>query len=150
MGNTKATKYYSEKDYGFEEFGKLWSKSNEPEAVRVGIVSFEKHDGDEDLSVADIAMFHEFGKGNNPERPFMRLTFIKNKNQIIKMARKLLLATVSDGMDKAVALGRLGQFLKDKMVKTIRDGVPPPNQRPNKTLIDTGQLINSIDWELDE
>ena len=149
MASTKKGVYYKEIDTGSEEFGRIW-KERKGRSVKVGIVDLMPHDGSEGFSVADIAAVHEFGTDTIPERPFMRLTMIRNESAIKKLSWKLLKKVFTFRMSRKQALGLLGQFIKDKMVATIDSNLPPRTKEGGVMLIDTGQMRSSIDWEIDE
>lgn len=111
----------------------------------------------EQVTVAQLAAIHEFGTtdGRIPERSFMRSTIDSNKGQLESLMKKLVGKIADGAMSKDKALGVIGQWLADKMVAKIDSGVPPPNAQStvdrkgsSQPLIDTGQLKNSIDWEI--
>jgi phage gpG-like protein len=112
------------------------------------------------ITIAQIAAIHEFGSkdGTIPERSFMRSAIDANKKQIEKLLKKLLLAVLEGKQTRKVALGLVGEFVSSKMKKRITDGLKPAlkaatvKRKKGKStpLIDTGQLINSIDWEVQE
>lgn len=147
------------KALGLDELKKLTGKQGVKAGVLEGATNSE--------TGTDVAMYaacNEFGTSRIPSRPFMRNTFDENADRW------------ADGLAKAVLNGRparqalqlTGMRMADDIVKTISDGVPPPNapatvERKTKeivggsrrggshqpgTLVDTGSLINSINYEV--
>ena len=154
-------KRFKEVDYGYDDFKKSIMQKG-ASAVKVGIVgesgSYDPEQGQEALTVAQVASFMEFGTATAPERPFMRLAILNNSEEIAKLAKVLTAKVLTGEMSREKAMGVLGEFVKSKMVQSIDSNIPPPNEPStirakggkNKPLINTGQLRSSIDWELDE
>lgn len=144
-----ANSRFKERDYHYKEFSELWDKKKNPSSVNIGIIDGVPHDNADGFSVADIAAAHEFGTDTIPERPFMRLTMLRNEAEIKKLSFSLLKKVLTFRMDRKQALGLLGQFIKDKMVQTIDSNIPPKTKEDGVMLIDTGQMRSSIDWEIE-
>ena len=110
------------------------------------------------ITIAQIAAINEFGSSDGkhpPSRPFMRLAIDKNRDKTNALVVKLAKMIVDGKMTPLRALGLLGETVKGNMVKIINSGVSPVNKKStidrkgsSKPLIDTGQLKNSIDWEI--
>ena len=156
---------FTEKDYGYAEFEKAWEKKGE-DHVKVGIVSGNNGEYEDGQSVADIAAINEFGTETIPPRPFMRQTMELHGSSIEKFIQKELKKIWDGKQTRKFALARLGEFVKNKMKSTIRNGSFAPNaastqyaktskanrkkgKLKNRPLINTGQLINSIDYEVE-
>lgn len=124
--------------------------------VAVGFLrSSGKHKNGEGMTVATVARNNEFGQGNTPERSFMRTTLAAQKKKLKKMMLKLAKQMLLQGASQKWALGVLGSFLATEIKKTIDSNVPPPNAEStiarkgsNKTLVDTHQMLDSVDWEV--
>ena len=121
-------------------------------------------------SLGDVAVWNEFGtsppnKGvgkfgpvhGTPERSFIRSTFDENvKVGWKEYADELRKAIINGQIDTDKALGLMGQRIKRDTQAKIRSNIPPPNAQStidakggkDKTLINTGQLLNSIDYEV--
>ncbi len=87
----------------------------------------------------------------------MSLAIKNNKDKIQKMVAKLSLEVAQGKRTRKSALGIVCQYVTDQMVKAIDTGVKPANapstvahKGSSKPLIDTGQLKNSIEWEIQE
>ena len=114
-------------------------------------------------SVAEYAAYNEFGTGDIPSRPFLRKTFDDNIDKWI------------DGFSKALShrsprqsLQVLGIKMQDDIVDTIKSNMPPRNSAATiakktkavtkggsvvgtsnpGTLIDTGSMINAVNYEV--
>lgn len=114
---------------------------------------------DSDLTVAQIGAIHEFGApaAGIPERPFLRGSIQKNRQKYIALNRNSLKKIISGDLDMNGALGLLGTRAAADVQREIRAGDfvaldPKTIKRKgsSKPLIDTGQLRQSIDWELDK
>lgn len=109
------------------------------------------------ISVGQVAAIHEFGapKAGIPERSFIRGAIDANQGKIRRTLNRLALAVSRGGMSANMALGILGESVSQMIKKRITDGIPPAlkpatvaRKGSSKPLIDTGQLLNSIGWEL--
>lgn len=90
-----------------------------------------------------------------PERSFIRSTVDAHAKGDWARESEALKKAVIDGMTVDTALKRMGMLIKSAIQAKIRSNVPPPNapatidrKGSSKTLIDTGQLLNSIDYEV--
>lgn len=115
-----------------------------------------------------IAGVHEFGSLRVPARPFIRPTFDANAEKYAKQLRGAVVRALRQGgqLRQLLALVAMG-VTKDIQQTIRRQGMPPGSfaplsrrtlarrrrRRRNNTrfnghlaLIDTGQLINSIQW----
>ncbi len=132
----------------------LLKRVKTPGTVDVGIIDAGKHD-DSDLTVATIGFAHEFGTSTIPERSFIRATTKEKRGEIIKLQAKLLKKVQSGEMKVDQALGLIGSFVAGLISKKIVDIKSPPNspktikeKGSSNPLVDTGQLKNSITWEV--
>jgi len=125
--------------------------------VVVGIpaVANKIHEGG--VSNAVIAAAHEFGvpDKNIPERSFLRSTFNENKDKAASfLATRIRNALISKGdMNKPFEL--LGLKMATEVKGKIQSGIEPPllkatikRKGSSKPLIDTGQLVQSITYEV--
>lgn len=124
---------------------------------------------DEGGSNVQIAAVHEFGGGKIPERSFLRAT-VDGDPSILKFAQDQADAVVHGQMTAERAGERIGILTTDKVKRRIRAGIAPALKpqtierklakgahgaglasmasTPAVALIDTGQLINSITYEV--
>lgn len=101
-------------------------------------------------TVASVAYANEYGVGV-PERPFMRITNARDRRAWFKGAAQIVQGQARGAERQERGIRRLGLMMISGFKRTIRDGVAPPNspetiarKGSSKTLIDTGQMINSI------
>ncbi len=91
-----------------------------------------------------------------PERSFIRSTVDAKKNGEWRIAAEALRKEMIEGrMTTDRALGLMGLRIKKDIQEKIRSQVPPPNapstiaaKGSDHPLINTGQLLNSIDFEV--
>ena len=124
-----------------------------PGTVAVGIIDAGLHPSG-DITVAGTGYVHEFGIGN-PERSFIRSTTQEKKKEIISLQKKLLKKVVAGEMKVEHALGLIGEFFAAAIKEKIVAIQSPPNtaetikaKGSSNPLIDTGQLKNSITYEV--
>lgn len=154
-----ASNVFFDKDEGYDKlFTTIEGVPGETQVV-VGFLHSSGVYKKNNITVAQVAMIHEFGSkdGTIPERSFMRSSIDANQHQLKDLLTKLTLNITKSKITPKQALGIVGQFVRDKMVAKIDSGVPPPNaqstvhqKHSSKTLIDTGQLKGSIHWEIQE
>lgn len=96
--------------------------------VNVGVLEEAgKHDGGEGLTVADVAVFNEFGTSRAPERAFMRTTAKSITPKMIALGKSLLSAYIAGKVTLDAALDRMGLTVQAAIKRTIRDWEEPPN-----------------------
>lgn len=135
--------------------------------VKAGVLGDAEHTGGDGITNVELAVIHEFGSPSNniPERSFIRSTFEANK-AFYQAALRAGINRVMDGQGSfARMLGMLGAKMAADMKKTIVAGIDPPTSPATtarklaksyagaaagdpKPLIDTGQLLSSITWEV--
>lgn len=89
-----------------------------------------------------------------PPRPFFRMMIAANSPRWGEAMARVLKAS---GCDLNVALGRMGEGIRGQLQGSIRDFTTPPNAPStiaskgfNKPLIDSGNMLNSVDYEVTE
>lgn len=163
-----------ENDRGWRELKKrLAQLKQDGSYVKVGVIGDEARDDAGGMTMVRLAGIHEFGapSANIPQRSFIRSTFKIERKNYQAILRRLLpvIFEARPRMTVAQILGLLGQ----RMVADIRrritqgEGILPANtpevfmrklmkgQRGfNKSgaaprvLVDTGQLVNSLTYEV--
>lgn len=104
------------------------------------------------LDMVKIAAINEFGGKKIPERSFIRATIDINRRQIIDFQEKMYDKVLKGEYTASKALGLLGEYVVSKTRNRIRTMTPPNalstvrRKKSSKPLIDTGQLIQSIQW----
>lgn len=104
-----------------------------------------------DLTVADVASFHEFGTRNVPQRSFIRGWFDEQIDVNRELLRTALTEVVSGKRPLQQALERVALKMEANVKRRIRNRIPPPlkpetiaRKGSSVPLIDTGQLRASI------
>ena len=123
--------------------------------VNVGVPAGPKEkDG---TPVAMIAAVHEFGSPSQgiPERPFLRVAVQRNRQKYVRLNRINLVKMLRGQATVDQALGQLGEMAKGDVQTEIRSGDFAPlkpatikRKGSSRPLIDTGQMVQSIAWEL--
>lgn len=121
-------------------------------SVEVGFMSEATYpDG---TPVAAVAFWNEYGnpEQNRPPRPFFRRMIAKESPSWAGKMAKLAKSTNYDG---ARVLGLMGEDVKGALQQSINDLSSPPLSPVTvdakgfaKPLIDTGHMLNSIDYKV--
>lgn len=145
-----------EVDHGFKGIIKELRKLEKKPYVKIGYPEDKSSttagkEGNEFVTVLDVALWHEFGTTNLPERSFVRAAFDKNRTKYEKLNRELLVKIYSNKMTVEKALDILGLTIENDIKTFIKSGeVDPDSNRAIEeggvTLIDTAQLLNSITY----
>ena len=110
-----------------------------------------------EFSNAELAAIHEFGSParNTPERSFLRKPLINNAAAIANLAKNVVGEFITGQITAEAALGALGEEAKNISKVAITEGITPAlksatikRKKSSKPLIDTGQLLNSITYEV--
>ena len=109
------------------------------------------HDGTDML---DIAVYNHFGTASIPARPFVSDCAEKNAGQIQEAQRRLVYRVYQGSLSADGALAQLGAWYVNVQKGHILHGGWTPNapatikrKGSNRPLVDTGQLVNTVDWE---
>ena len=123
--------------------------------VNVGVPEGKREE--DGTPVAMIAAVHEFGSPSQgiPERPFLRVAVQRNRQKYVRLNRINLVKMLRGQMGMEQALGQLGKMAKGDVQTEIRSGDFTPlkaatikRKGSSRPLIDTGQMVQSIQWEL--
>lgn len=108
---------------------------------------------------AALGALHELGSadGRIPARPFLHPTVERNRREYLALFKRLAAAMVRADVDVKTGLDAIGAKAAADVKKTITDGLSPPNapstvaaKGSSKPLVDTGQLVGSITWAVEE
>jgi hypothetical protein len=119
--------------------------------VRVGFLENARYpDG---TPVAAVAAYNDFGTRRIPPRPFFRNMVAKKSPEWPDQIERLLKA---NDMDAQKTLGQMGAKIAGDLRQSIVDTNEPPNAPStirgkggaSKPLVDTGHMLNSIDFEI--
>ncbi|HCT5879209.1 TPA: hypothetical protein OT180_002233 [Morganella morganii] len=126
--------------------------------VVVGVPAATNRARKDGLSNATIAAAHEFGvPGHIPERSFLRSTLGENKDKATGLLIRELKADISQGDFSGRAFAIVGEKLSGEVKRKIQSGINPAldpktvaRKGSSKPLIDTGNLLQSINYEVRE
>lgn len=138
-------------DHGFDNIIRQALKLD-GKGVKVGIRRGKgSHEGTDML---DIAVYNHFGTATIPARPFVSDCAEKNAGQIQEAQKRLAYLVYQGGLSADGALAELGAWYVNVQKGHILHGGWTPNapatvkrKGSNKPLVDTGQLVNTVDWE---
>lgn len=115
------------------------------------------------VNVVSVATFNEFGGGASknrpPERSFLRAGVDANKGNLLALNDALFTRMLDGRLTLEKALGLMGLALQKHVQRMITKGGEPYRKnalstrlrkRSSRPLIDTGQLRQSIQWEVGE
>jgi len=127
--------------------------------VRVGFPSGGPRDPESEISVAEKAIFNEYGSNNGrvPPRPFMRQTVGLTHETLKALKAGLISRIYRKVTDARGAMGTIGEWYSDQIRYTITTaGTFVPNaistierKGSTKPLIDTKQMMNSITYKVE-
>ena len=146
-----------ERDFGWRRIQDEVKKMKNAH-VKIGVLSgagvYEQSKGEE-VNLADVATWNEFGTLKIPSRPFMRNAFDQNITSLRTFISKQQDSIYSGKSSTQNSLELMGIWFKDKIQDTIEKGNFAPNSEftkaqkgSDKPLIDTGRLKNSIQHEV--
>lgn len=108
-----------------------------------------------------LASVHEFGTSKVPARPFISPAFHEHRESYMKLLQKGYRDAVTGNSPDAFV--RVLRLIGQKMAADIKNkvtvgpSIPPPlapatiaRKRSSRALIDTGQMVRSIDYEVVE
>ena len=95
--------------------------------VQVGFQGDQKYE--DGTSIAEVAVYNEFGSSDTPERPFMRQSF-ENHEAELKAGCEAANRIVNSGGSAEQALQQLGAMAKGLVQDEIVNGDLPRTQNP--------------------
>ena len=118
-------------------------------SVRVGVLENATYpDG---TPVAMVAFWNEYGTKTSPVRAFFRTTVSDQKKNWVLSVQNLM--KMHD--DPKKVMGLMGEHMRGQIVQSINTWTDPPNapytvarKGFQKPLVDTGQLMRSISFEV--
>lgn len=142
--------------------------------VRVGWFSGIRYE--DGLPVAQVAYWNEYGVPNAkypiPARPFMRPVMHAQQNDLKERLRSLYMAAIRNNTNTLNALATFGELVLYKIQDQIHANIYTPNapitlhggwlrsssgksfhverKRGSHPLIDTGFMVNSITYQIEE
>lgn len=133
-----------------EKYKNLGKKS-----LTVGIHKKDNKPYPNGATTAKVGFWHEFGVRDNDNdfrlvpRVWLRI-FNLIEQEKSDLRQQVLLAFQNDDLD--TALEEIGAYMKDRIRDRIlsNEVVPHSHNKSGITLYDTGQLVNSIDYEVND
>ena len=123
--------------------------------IDVGVIGEGGKYEDSKVTVLDVAKFNEYGTSNIPARPFIRGAYDSYKDDLTDMMFKYSSAVINGDMAVSMLNKGVGQASADYTREYLTDLSNPPNspitiklKGSSNPLIDTGQLRDSIDYEV--
>jgi hypothetical protein len=111
--------------------------------------------GDVGGDILSRGIYNEFGTDKIPERSFIRAGFDTEKNNISNDMIKIAERIISGQMKVKTGLNLLGDSTKGRIQEFAIDLRDPPNAQStidakgsSNPLVDTGQMIGSIDYKV--
>lgn len=107
--------------------------------------------------VSEYAVYNEYGTAYIPARPFFRTatSFDESRNIIANYTRQAIESLISGQLTVEQVQGKIGLYLKGRVINSVRNGGWTMNSQStiaikgNKPpLVDSGDLISSIEWEV--
>lgn len=140
-------------DRGLTDLGKTF-REFEGLRVRVGVLGGRYEDG---TSVAQVALYQEFGTETIPARSFLRRPLYANRRGVAAAMSRLLTSAVRGQTSAVSALVESGRFGALLIKSAIRSGnfrplAPSTVQKKghSRPLIDTGKLLDSIGYRVEK
>lgn len=129
-------------------------KLGSAKSVRVGFLENATYPNGQ--SVAEVAAYAEYGTSKSPPRPFFSQMIARYKGGWGKKVGNLLKL---NNYDTARTLGLFGEGVKGQLQQSIIDFTDPQDSDATKarknfkypdssTLIESGHMLNSADWEV--
>jgi len=134
-------------EFNDKELKKLIKKFSEKmPSIKVGILGEKASRGNESLNNAEIGAFHEFGTDTIPMRSFLRMPIET------KLAEEIAFIKMGKGASVNEMAYEIGQAAVDVITgafATCGYGQWSPSKENGDTLIETGQLQESINFEIE-
>ena len=122
-------------------------------SVSVGFFSGSR-ESKTDQPTAYVALCNEYGTKNAPPRPFFRNMVINGKPN---WGKNLGAYLISENMNSSAALNDMGMLMKEQLQESIQaPGYAPlaestiARKGNAQTLIDSSDMINAVDFQVDE
>lgn len=102
---------------------------------------------DSDVTTAQVGLYQEFGTSKLPPRMWLRIFKLLNAERQDLIEQLHIVISNNEDIDKA--LDEIGAYMKDRIKdRILSNEVTPPSKKDGITLVDTGQLVSSIDYEV--
>lgn len=170
LAKKNSKNFFKEKDNGWKKVKAQLSAGDW--VANIGFIrpsQMHKSETGETVPMAKLAAIHEYGAVISadksitgkaitiPERSFMRSTMHEKKSEISKRLQKIIVKVLDpqNPISPQKGLATLAQYISQQMKAKIRSGISPglsqwtiDRKGSSTPLIDTGQLINSIEFDI--
>jgi len=119
--------------------------------VKIGVLgpNAEAAHADADMTTIEVATIHEFGRGKNPERSFIRGSFNAYSQRYAQALGRLADLVLTNRMTHKQALRLFGEKAVADMKAFMAAGIPPDKADGNPARLKrTGQLYGSLTYEV--
>lgn len=151
----------------FKELVDIEAMMKELASKKLEVGFFEHSRYEDGTPVAGVASIQEFGSVANhiPPRPFFNPALEKNEKKYAKIMAKNFENILEGKINTSQALGQIGEFAKGDIQTSIKAvDSPPLSERTlaaraekhskgkfsTKPLVDTGLMIQSVDYEVSD
>jgi hypothetical protein len=154
---TKIRVELEDRDRGWRQLRtELQKLTQGPAYARAGIIGprgEKQHDKGEPVTIADIALFQEFGTRTIPARSFIREPFDANRAGYLSQLKQLVGRVYEGKASLRQVLGLMGLRVSADQRKRITEGegIPPPlaeatvkEKGSSRPLVDKGQLWRAL------
>lgn len=132
-------------DKGLDDIFKFFGEG--PSVIGVGFSekAFGTKHPNADMTVGDLALIHEFGAGNVPQRSFIRSTFDENRQDMEKEIGTILQRGSLTAKRVLAGLRKVGRSFRKKVIDKMDKGIAGDPEGPVRFLEDTRTLKNAIE-----
>lgn len=143
----------TDKDKGWKKHGRMIKKQafTDPH-VKVGVMGpdAERAHIDSRLTTIEVASYHEFGRGHNPERSFIRGNFDAKQKEYRRLMRRLADQVLINRLKHRQALGIFGEKVVADTKGFMREGIAPEKADGDPARLKvTGQLYGSLIFQVE-
>lgn len=155
VGGNAMARNIVDRDRGYKALMRNVGAVRGGSAVKVGILSRNAGKDHGGVTVLDIAIVHEFGLGDNPERSFIRAWVDENQTEVRKRLRAIATRVMFKGADPDTEMQRFGIWAVAQIKNRIVSHIAPPlapatvaRKGSDTPLVDTGVMLSSIASEV--
>jgi hypothetical protein len=140
-----------DRDHGYSKLLRGAAKASRGATLDLGVLGEAGSEQRGDVQLAELALIHELGLGNVPERSWLREWFDANLSPNRKAIRNAMAKVARGKLTTDQALELLGLRWAGEIKQRISSGIAPPNapetvekKGSSVPLIDKGQFRQSI------
>lgn len=122
-------------------------KSLDKRSITVGVHKKDNKAYENGSTTAEVGFWHEFGTEKMPARMWLRIFkfLIEEKKSLLALIKK----EITENAKETTTLNMIGGFQQFRIKSRIMaNEVTPKTEKNGVTLIDTGKLVESIDYEV--